>query len=380
MTVFQSSKILNSVTNQMWGSEAPSVQNTAGLISIGEKILSSDTNKETFLNVLIDRIKRTIIRTLDLSLDFPNLFMSQETFFGILQKINVSPILAQDDNSWNVGNSDFEVTIWNINKPDVTQTFFDNISAFTIPITIPDVKLRSAFFDNEMDTFITAIFSSIESSLLMILNSLSHLAVSNLIAERLKENKEVRLLTMYNTAMGTSLTKTEAETSPDVARYAGMIIRNYMGYMSQASVLFNDGTQVRATQRDNMHVFMLRDFASSYTTYLQSDTFHNELTSLPLYNEVSFWQNQGNTMPNFATNSTINIIPASEEDASEPVAINQDNVICLLADRQALGVSLMDDWTAVDRNNRDRFTNYTFGANRGYFNDLSENAVVFTLT
>lgn len=379
MKVFQNSTLINSAVKQMWGQNAPTVQNVSELVSLGEKILSSDTNKEQFLGVLADRIKRTVIRTLDNSIDMPKIFMDYESYFGIMQKITVRPTLSQNDNSWNISEDDYTSTIWEINKPDVSQTFFNNLSAFTIPLTVPDTMLKSAFMDGDMDAFIAGIFNSIESSLVMLLNALAHLAITNLIAERVKTNKHINLLSLYNSAMGTTLTTAKALFDADFLRYSSMIIRNYINYLRHPSVLYNDGTEVRATQRDNMHVLMLSDFVSAFNIYLQSSTFHNELTQLPLYDEVTFWQSVGNTVPSFTNNSSINIIPASELNEKTKTAVTQSGIVCVLADRQALGTTLVEDWTGADRNNRERYTNYTYGANRGYFNDLSENAVVFVI-
>lgn len=378
MKVFQSAPLINSASKQMWGKDAPSVQDTSDLVTLGRKIINSDTDKEQFTGILFDRVKRTVIRTLDMSIDMKNIFMDENTYMGILQKINVAPIMASEDNSWNIGQDDYQTTIWEINKPNLSQTFFDNLSAFTIPVTIPDVLYKSAFLEGTMDAFITAIFSTIEMTLVMYINTLSHLAVTNLIAERIKAGKGVNLLKVFHDEGGsTDVTASNARRNQDFLKESGMIIRNYIKYMKNPSVLFNDGTELRATARDNMHVIMLSDFASSFATYLQSDTFHNELTALPFYDEIMFWQNTGNTTPNFAFNSSINIVPASEADKSTPTAVVQSGIVCLIADRQAVGVTVMEDWSGADRNNRERYTNYTFGANRGYFNDLSENAVVF---
>lgn len=375
----QIAPLLNSTARQIWGEDTPTVQDLSGLIALGSKVLRSDTDKETFLGVLSDRIKKTVIRTLDLDIEMPNLLMTEEAFFGVLQKIDVQPMAVVEDNSWNIGNNDYATTIWNINKPIVSQSLFQNISAFTIPVTVPDVLYKSAFTsDREMASFISAIFGTIEQSLIMYVNALTHLAVCNLIAERAKEGKTINLLKMYNTTFSQELTPVTAIYNSEFLQYSAMIIRNYIKYMRSPSVLYNNGTKIRATSRDNMHVLMLTDYVSAYTTYFESSAFHNELVEMPYFTEVSYWQNNGQ-LPTFANNSKVNIIPSSEEGADTPTAQVVNGVICTLADRQTIGVSLTEDWSGADRNNRERFTNYTYGANRGYFNDLSENAVVFVI-
>jgi hypothetical protein len=148
----------------------------------------------------------------------------------------------------------------------------------------------------------------------------------------------------------------------------------YIKYIGSPSKLYNNGDMVRATKRDNMHVLMLSDFVSSYITNLQSDTFNKELVELPYYEEIPYWQGTSNAKPTFDEVSKISV-----KTSSDGTEVTQSGIVCVLADREALGVTIKDRFIASDRNNRERFTNYTNGATIGYINDLSENAIVFTI-
>lgn len=374
----QCSTLVNAVAREMWGEDAISAKDTTSLIDLGNKVFASNTDKDKFLNTLVDRIKRTVIRTLDVSTDMPNLLLDSDAYFGILQKVNVQPIATSNDNSWEIGEVGYTPTIWDIDKPNVSQKLFHNISTFTIPITIPDVMYKSAFDNGKMDEFVQAIFSTIESCLIMYINGLTHMVLCSAIAEKVKRNKAINLLAMYNSVFtGATITADDALTSKDFLRFAGMTIRNYIKYMANPSVLYNEESMVRATARDNMHVIMLSDFVSAYTSYYESDTFHNDLVKMPLFTEISNLQGTGTSNPTFATNSAFNIIPPSEKDKDTPTAISGSGIFCVLADRQSMGVTLSEEWSGVDRNNRERYSNYTFGVNKGYFLDLSENITVF---
>ena len=376
MQIKQISTIINAASREIWGVDAPSVKDTSDMISLGNKVFASDTDKDRFLGVLVDRIKRTVIRTLDLSVDMPNLLLDAEAYFGIMQKINVQPIATVNDNSWNIGEVNYQPTIWDIHKPSVSQKLFHNVDTFTIPITIPDVMYKSAFDDGKMGEFIQGIFSTIESCLIMYVNALNHLVVCSAIAEKIKSGKATNVLAIYNTEHpDATLTAEEFLNSPDLLRYSGMVARNKIKFMGEPSVLFNEEGMVRATARDNMHVLALSSFVSAYETVYESSVFNRFLTELPLYNEVTYWQNMGQN-PSFATTSSINIIPPSEADEDTPTAVTASGVFMVIADRQAMGTSLIEDWSGSDRNNRERYTNYTYGVNRGIFLDLSENIEV----
>lgn len=385
MIVNQIYELINSVSRQAWGAEAASVQDMSGLIALGRSI-GVDSNftagADKFLNALVDRIGKTVIRTVDTRLDFPNLMVDGFEFGAILSKIDIQPIAAQQDNSWNIGENDFSSDYLAVYKPSVSQYLFDTVDTWTCKVTIPDVAFRSAFTsESAMASFINGIMDALTKSIESQLNKMSHMAVCNLIAEKKKASSNyINLVSMYNTSYSAELTAEEALINPQFLKFAGFIIRNYIKYMRDESVKFNTANKVRATSRDNMHVMMLSVFADATDTFLSADTYHDEMVKLPLYTEVNYWQNAGTTAtPTLDELAKVNIIPSSEKDQTEPTAEEVENVICVLADRQTIGTTIKDRWSAADRFNSERRTNYTQGATIGYYNDLSENCVIFTL-
>ena len=263
-----------------------------------------------------------------------------------------------------------------VNKPSISQTLFKDSSAWTIEVAIPDTLFKTAFTSAQaMDNFITGIFDMIEKSMTMQINYVTRSAVNGMIAEKmdLSSNSVIDLLTEYNSGHTPTLTAAEALESPDFLRWATRVINNYITYLSQPSYLFNEGTKIRATQRDNMHVVFNTSWVSSFNVFLQSDVWHNQLTELPYYNEIPWWQGSGNTAPSDADCMSIKVQTQNGD------TVEADYVLGFLADREAIGVGLFDRYTAVDRNNKERYSAYTSGCQIQNFVDLSENIVVFTL-
>ena len=81
-TVNQIYELVNAVMSDIWGtSESPTVKDVTGLISVGQTIANDGTwtaDADKFLNSLVDRIGKTVIRTLDRRVD---LTMSLVQFF-----------------------------------------------------------------------------------------------------------------------------------------------------------------------------------------------------------------------------------------------------------------------------------------------------------
>lgn len=378
MKVNQIYTLINSVARQMWGENAVTATDLTGLISMGKTVLSSNTDRDLFLNTLVDRIGKTVIRTLDIELDFPNLLISDFEWGCIIQKINVQPVDAVQNKSYKVGDNDFTPNQFDVNKVTCTQTFFTDSDTFEFDYTIPDTLLKSAFTSEpEFTAFIAAITSAVSDSMTMALNNMAYLAIDNFAAEKLKaHNGIVNLLEMYNTQFsGNTITQAQAITSPEFCRYASMIMNNYIKYMQKPSKLYNAGGMVRATARDNMHVLIAADFASAMGSYLEADTFHKELVSLPNYKEFVCLQGTGNVSPNWIDNTSIKIVPSSASANDD--AVEQDGIIGIFFDRQAVAIGYSDMYSGTDRNNRNRYTNYTLSATKQYINDISENGVIF---
>ena len=381
MKVNQIYALVNAVNKDMWGSTATSVKDLSGLIALGKTLELSDDSTDAFLNKLVDRIGKTVVRTLDLEIDFPSLFMDSFSFGAILQKITVDPFDAISNSDWNVGNEHFSPTFADIHKPSVTVKYFHDSTTFAFMTTIPSTIFFTAFTsESAMNNFIDAIMKSLSDSMVMSLNNMSRIAIANLVGEKLKaRNGVINLLTLYNATLSTPISKNDAIYDKGFMKFAGMVIRNYIGYIEEPNTMFNVDGKLRATKRDNAHIFMLRDFASAYTTMYSSDTFHEELSRLPMYNEVNHWQgsNDGSGLPTYANNSKINLKVSSTGDGED--AIVQTGLVCLIADRQSIGVTINKRRVGKFVNNIDDYVNTKTSCTVGWFNDLSENALVFII-
>lgn len=113
-----------------------------GIVSLGNDVLSSDTTKDNFLNVLVDRIGKTIISQRAYSAEVNALINDAFTFGAILQKLYIAPVKASDSSQWDL-ESGASVDQYIISKPNVKQKLFNKRSTWEVDITIPDFQLSS---------------------------------------------------------------------------------------------------------------------------------------------------------------------------------------------------------------------------------------------
>lgn len=383
--------LMNDISEQMWGKDALTVQDLTSLISMGQQIVGSGNNLDKFFGILVDRIGKTVVRTLDLELDFPELFLDDYSFGCVLQKITTNPFAAVLNSSWEVTDGGFSPTLLDGDPGEIYVTYFKDFVSWAFQRKVPSSQIMSTAFagETQMGAFLDGMTEAFNDSLVMSLNYASRICINNFIAEKIKaDNGVVRPLELYNAAhVGSEIySALEAWQSKEFVKFFNVTVKKYITFLSQPSVLYNMGVTVggvqkdivRATARDNMHILMNIEAASALDVYL-SETFHNELVAAPLYREVAYWQaDKGAAATNdYDTITSINVTPASEAGALSPTDVEQSGIVCALIDRQAVAIGLNKRRNAAFYNPIDDYTIIKAEASIQYINDVTENGVIF---
>ena len=393
MKVTQVYALMNKYRSQITGAEGIDVIDYSSFASFGDAVLSSQENKDNFLNAISGEIAKTIVRTLDLEINYPNLMIDSFKYGTFLRKLTVKPILASSAESWNIGDDEFVPTNFVISKPEVTEKLFTGVTPFEFDLTIPDRLFNGSFKNPEdMGAFLTAVIDALSKSTILYVNYANRMALNLAIAKKINDDKNViHLLTEYNATVPAGSAISDANLAilnADFLRFAGKRVTDMIRYMREPNKIFNIENEIRATSRDNMHVFMLGEFMSATDRFLNADVFHNELVSMPAYQEVIAFQGllslrDSNddpvldTLPNFETASTINA--KIGEESNTDITVNQSYIIGALFDRQAVFTTIFDNRTHTDRNNRNEYTNYTNIVDIGHGIDESEQGCVFVI-
>lgn len=378
MNVKQVYKILNAVAKASFGDDAINIVDSKDLVSLGNEVLSSSTNTDKFLNVLVDRIGRTIVSNRAYSANLKALINDSFTFGAILQKIYVAPMKATESSQWDLPEGS-SVDQYVIRKPEVHQKLFNKVSTWEVDVTIPDFTLKSAFAnDTEMTAFIDAVFNAVRNSMEVYMESLANIAYATAIAKCVVDAKinngmcAVDLLTAYNTMSGLSLTRAKALHDTEFIKFATRLINLTIKRMGEMTTAYNTEGYARFTPVDRMRVIMLADFETSVSSYLQADTYHDEYLAIPNHSTVMMWQGNGKEI-GFDNASKISIM------TPDGYTVTQDGVVCVLGDEESIGLTYDNQRIRSARNEKGEYTNYFYKADMGYFFDPSEQFVVFTI-
>lgn len=375
-TVNQIFNIVNDVAKQTFGEKAISVVDTSTLVALGDAVLKSDENTENFTNTLVDRIGKTVFSTRAYTTDNAEGMVREPFEYGcILQKIYVDLPDAKENNSWEIGKGNYTPTFAPVIKPTLKQKLFNKQTTWEIDVTIPDFMLRTAFTSaTEMAVLIDAIFTSMENMMQIALENNKNLTRANFIASKLHSNKPcgaINLLHLYNTLTSQTLTVDACMRDLGFLKWSTQQINLWAKRLSKMSTLFNDEGYKRFTPQSDLIVNVLQDYDSAINSYLQSDTYHNEMTKIASsYSTVPYWQGSG-------LNYTFEDTSKIDVKIDDTTTITESGIIAVLYDRDAMGVTITERRGTTQRNNKDEYTDYFNKATYGYFNDLSENGIVF---
>lgn len=383
MDVIQVKDFVNSITKQAYGETAVLATDMTGLVAMGDSVLSSDTSRDTWTRTLLDRIGKVIISMRAYKGDTADIMLNTFDYGCIMQKITVQPMDAVDAPQWDL-EAGSSVDQYVITKPIVKQKLFTGLTAWELDISIPDHQLRTAFTSYEMmAVFIDSIFMAMQNSFEIRLEQYGEMAIANFVAEKIYAQTQaetqnglhvVYLLQNYNSEKSASLTAAEALSDLDFLKYASRQINLFTKRLRKMSKLFNLEGYARFTPPEDMRITMLSDFTTAIDSYLQSDTFHNELTALPHYREIPYWQGSGQEYA-YGETSLVDITTSSGH------SVRQDGVVCLITDLEAVGMTCDNRrLTSSPYNGKGEFINYFNKADLRYYNDMSENGIVFVIT
>ena len=187
--------------------------------------------------------------------------------------------------------------------------------------------------------------------------------------------KAVNLLKLYNDTVGvdSALTVDTALSNPDFIRFATYTIAMYSDRMAKISTLFNVEGKERFTPRDKQRIVLLSDFSKASDTFLASNTFNADKVALPSHDSVPYWQGSGSSYGLTDTSK----ISVKVKDGNETPTIEASGILGVMFDRDALGVCNTDRRVTTNYNPKAEFYTNFYKFDASYFNDLSENFVVF---
>lgn len=366
MDTTQIYSLVNEVARESIGTDEIDVLDTNSLVALGDSVLSSSSNTEAFLNTLVQRIGKTIISYRPYTSQLSLLDVGDMEFGQIMQKIKVKMPTAIEDDTYNLVDGE-SIDMYKVTKPSASQKLFVKRTPVTYTITTQRKALKEAFTSAEaLGAFIAAVFGEVRNAIELTQENLGRLTMANYIANA-KTTQVYDLVTLYND-MGHSVpTGEEALYDEPFLRFAIGKMKNISTKMTTMSELYNDGSEQRHSPLEYQRFMYLVDFMTALETQVNYAAFHDEYVKTATGIAVPYWQ---------AAKSPFDIKVKDAEDAEKTI----ENVVAFIHDRDALGTYRKEEEALTTPvNAKGRYYNTFWHLDNLYFNDLSENGVVFTL-
>lgn len=381
MTVNQIYDIMNSVTGEILGESAIVAEDLSNIVDIGTEIFNASA-VDNYVRSLVNHIGKVVFVNRPYRGSVPSVLMDGWEFGSILEKITAELPDATENESYELTNgTSYDPNIFY--KPTVSAKFFNKRVTFEIPMSFTERQVKESFSNAaQLNGFLSMLYNAVDKSMTVKVDALVMRTINNMIGETVYADygatslssksgvKAVNLLYLYNQRYGGSLTAANALTTPEFIRFAAFEMGVMASRLSKISTVFNIGGKDRFTSPDMLHVVMLADFKKAANVFLQSNTFHEELSALPNAEEVPYWQGSG-TGYGFSDITEVKITTASEH------SVDVTGVLGVMFDRDALGVTNLDRRVTTNYNPKAEFYNNWYKFDAGYFNDTNENFVVF---
>ena len=380
----QLSATLADMLHQATGQSVQAPINTGEFVSVGQTLLK--TGYETAVNAISQVLANTIFSMRPYTRKFGGLFVDSRKWGNHVRKINYLDTDPVDDEGLAPANG-ASVNPFTVSKPKIIQTNFYGRTDYERMTTVFRDQLDVAFTKpEEFASFIAGQMQSVSNQIEQDHETTARATMANLIAGIAKQNnaqQNIHLLTEYNAATGSEYTATTIQAPnvfPAFMKWVYARIASVSSLLTERSINFHTnvtaGNFVRHTPMAKQKVFMYAPAKFETEARVLADTYHENYIRDASNEIVNFWQS-------IKTPDTVSALPsylaADGSITTETTKVDVANVFAVLMDEEAAGISVCNYDVGSIYNPRGRYANTFWNFQDRYWNDFTENAVVFTL-
>lgn len=368
--------LCNQIFQQMTGRTDIAAVDSASLVAMGNEVSNLGKN-DLWLNTLARRIGLTIDNYRVYLNKFSDLYRTQVEWGALVQKLTVEMPDAVADDMYKVGQMNGQaLDHYIINNPKAKQKIFDKETPYSFFITMQEKMLTEAFLNaGAMASFVNQVFGKVQNKIEVVLEDLARVALVNMMCN-LSVKQEIKLVTLYNSKTESTLNPQTALFDPAFMRFAIGMMNNIASKMETMSVLFNTEGYDRFTPKSEQRFYVLADFITQLETVVQYAAFNPQYVNKSVDIAVPYWQGvkEGDDVNDIVVLSKV--IGKVDNKVEKTI----ENVVGVLFDREAIGTFRQEEKVLTTPvNARGAYYNTFWHEKQMWFNDMSENAVIFTL-
>lgn len=392
MTFTDIAAILAEINKASTGQELTSpIINTADFVSVAQATLL--TGYDNLCNAISQVMGRTLFAVRPYSARFGGLEMTGDAFGNHTRKINFLDTDPLADVSYDLPDdgSSTGVDPFEIHRPKVLQSNFYGMTSYSRVYTQGKVQLDAAFTGPEqLAQFWSAFAQHYANMRAQDMEGLRRNLIANYMGGMTKTSPQsvIYLLDEYNAQTGKELTATTVyapENFPDFARFAFGRIKDISDLLEERTVNFHQNWAIggqnynfmRHTPRSMQHLYLFSQTQRQIDARVLSDTFHTDRLNYGAFEMVPYWQ----AVDERGSVQVSPIYTNADGTANEAGGnVGLANVFGFLHDRDAIGYVPMQANMDSIYNPRGQYTNFWGHYAYRWFNDFTENGVLFLLT
>lgn len=376
--------VLNEIINQATGNKAIAAYSSNAFVSLATTALG--IAPDALLNAISQVISRTIFSIRPYNRKFAGLFVDNMKWGNHVRKINIGDKDWEENVSYDLTDG-ASVDADIVSKPDILQTNFYGQCAYSKHYTIFRDQLNVALQnEEEFQRFYIMLVQNTMDMIEQCHENTARATICNLIGGKVKGDTSnvIHLVTEYNGVTGLELdsdTVKKPENFVPFYKWAFSRIKTISGLMTERSLQYHINITghniMRHTPVQNQRLYLYTPEMNNVESSVFSSVFNEQYLKMMDYEGVNFWQS-------ISTPMEINT-RASYINATGSVAVDNDgtatsNILGVIMDEEAAGITTYGARTATTPYNaRGEYTNVWWHFNDRYWNDFTENVVVFLL-
>lgn len=385
LTFNQLSTVLNSIVSQATGVSQITPTNTSEFVSVAQVGLKA--GYDPVLNAVSQVLSKTIFSVRPYTRKFKGLEADSMQYGNIVRKVQSVDKSWEDDARLNLTDGD-SVDMYKVNKPEVIQTNFYGANVFEKSLTIFRDQLDCAFSSpDEFNRFVTMTMTNITDMIEQAHEATARATIGNFVGGIVKGNPDavIHLLSEYNALTGLELTA-QSVYAPDnfapFVRWMYSRINTLAGLMTERSEKYHiniEGKPVmRHTPKDDQRTYLYAPALNQINAQVKSVTYNNDYLNMATTEAVNYWQALDDPTKIMVKPTYLNKIDGTLKTESDSVDVTP--VFGLIADRDALGYTVLNEWSSpTPFNAKGGYSNIYWHFTDRYWNDFLENGIVLLL-
>ena len=380
-------ELMNEQVKGKIGEDSLVTADLSNVADFGKKLENLDESDivGVFKGLLV-KITKTVVKDLNLSVEFPYLYRTAEDWGGIVESVKILLPEAQSPSNHNLVN-DREYPDNVYKAPNLKCVIWNGPEAsFEFQYSIDTKDWKVAFKGPDaFKAFITARHNAVRKAIVLRKNMIARDAVCAMIGETVHNEfstgqyaassgiRAINLGYLYNQSLDAQHQKDDSfdwRKDKEFQRFIRREISVMPKRLESASVLYNmDGDLAQSGGDNPLHTILLNDFVQDNKAYFLTDAFRDEIT-LPEHDTVDYWQGTG-TAPTFSTRSKVNVTTNSNH------AVELDNIIGCMFSERAISIHNEDENMRTKYVASGDFYNYWVTVDGKIIEQPDENFVVF---